>query len=665
MKKERSFFKGLGGKLTIMCLAISIIPLVVSIILASYLSTNEIESLVYEESTIFAKLKINYIDNWFQSHENNLKTVAQDRAIYQSLDIFKEIDYDKTNDKFKERYEIMDKYLMHFKKTYAYAQVTIFNDKGIRIYSTEKNLEGQDGSNTEYFKVAMTNKSYTLALEYNDVVKDVIVGIIEPILSNGDSGKLIGAIICIIPGTEIQKIVTNGIDALGNTADIYLINENKTLVTNSRLDNSLEVFKSKIETENSKNVVENAIKKNDSSYIFNGEYTNNKGDDVLGVGAMVKFGEHKYGMIVGKKSSEAFAGANFLQLALYLILGIAAIIVIIISVVFAKSLTNPIIEGVNFAQQIANKNLTNELNINRNDEIGLLANALNMMKRQLMEIIEKLNEVATHLAASSEQINAAAQSLSDGAQTQAASVEETSSSMEELTASIEQISANSVEVADKSRNLEKISEDSQNLISNTVTGMQKIQVSSAKIEEIIGVINDIADQTNLLSLNASIEAARAGEHGRGFAVVAEEISKLADRSGISTKEVGKLVKESLENVSIGVDLVNKSGNAFNEIYEDVKANVELLNGIVQAIGQQSEGADQVQKAMNQINEITQTVSASSEEMTGSTAELQKQAEELKEIIDQFIIDKKQSVTTITKNVHDNKEKKGVVPVNKD
>ena len=190
----------------------------------------------------------------------------------------------------------------------------------------------------------------------------------------------------------------------------------------------------------------------------------------------------------------------------------------------------------------------------------------------------------------------------------------------------------------------------------TVDGMKKIQDSSSKIEEIIQVINDIADQTNLLSLNASIEAARAGEHGRGFAVVAEEISKLAERSAVSTKEVGNLVKESLTNVINGVELVNQSGEAFTKIYSDVQSNADLIRGIVNAIEQQNQGAEQVQTAMNQINDITQGVSASAEEMASSTVELQSLAESLREIIDLFKINKRKKVIeTHTKHVEFKKD----------
>jgi len=355
--------------------------------------------------------------------------------------------------------------------------------------------------------------------------------------------------------------------------------------------------------------------------------------------------------------------SNLVMLIVIVMSIISILIAIALTILITNQVKKPLggepVEIAKITERIAKGDLT--ITFDNRKITGLMLSMKHMVDN-LKDMVINIDEVSSHLAASSEELTSSAQSLSDGAQGQAASIEETGSSLEELNASIQEVNKNAKEVAQKSTNLEKISRDSQELIDETVVGMKKIQDSSAKIEEIIGVINDIADQTNLLSLNASIEAARAGEHGRGFAVVAEEISKLADRSATSTKEVASLVKESLENVTNGVSLVNKSGEAFVEIYEDVRATVSLIEGIVNAIEQQTEGADQVQNAMNQINEVTQSVSASAEEMSSSTMELQNQAENLREIINQFKIDNRKTKSNITSKSIARKEEVGITPI---
>jgi methyl-accepting chemotaxis protein len=257
------------------------------------------------------------------------------------------------------------------------------------------------------------------------------------------------------------------------------------------------------------------------------------------------------------------------------------------------------------------------------------------MQKNLISVVTDMGDVASHLAASSEEISASAQNLSAGAQTQAASVEETSASMEELNAAIIQVSGNANDINHKVSELKDTAQESAQLVVNAVNSMDKITESSQQIAEILGLINDIADQTNLLALNAAIEAARAGEHGRGFAVVADEISKLADKSATSAKEIEKLIKQSIKDLTAGTEVVKKAGDAFNKIIGGVNDNSILIDQITKAVAQQSTGANEVQKAIEEINEITQNTSASSEEMAASTEELQSQAENIKSLVDEF------------------------------
>ncbi len=347
---------------------------------------------------------------------------------------------------------------------------------------------------------------------------------------------------------------------------------------------------------------------------------------------------------IATSASESLGFATWIMI---IGLVIALIVGIMIAIVITRGITVPLRKAVDFANAIATKDLTHRLDIQSKDEIGELAVSLNEMNGQLARMIQNIGDVSRHLAASAEQINASAATLSDGSQTQSASVEETSSSMEELSASIEEINSNSTELNNRSGNLQNVSESSQEVVEETIQAMNRIKGNSNQIQDIMGVISDIADQTNLLSLNASIEAARAGEYGRGFAVVAQEISQLADRSANSTKEVAVLMQETIRNVDNGVRLVNDSGDAFRSINGDVMENGNLISSIVDAIEQQTQGAQQVQSAMNDINDITQSVSSSAEELSSSTVELQNQAENLASIIGEFQIEDTEADASMT------------------
>ena len=330
--------------------------------------------------------------------------------------------------------------------------------------------------------------------------------------------------------------------------------------------------------------------------------------------------------------------ANRLEIISMVSMVVGFIISVFLGVIISRSISKPMKRASEILLVISQGDLrekTEEKYLKHKDEIGLLLRSLDKMQNNLIGIITDLNDVSSNLAASSEEIASSSQNLAEGAQSQSASVEETSASIEELGSSIIEVANNAVEVNEKSEALLKTAENSAVLVDNAISGMEKINESSQQISEILSVINDIADQTNLLALNAAIEAARAGEHGRGFAVVADEISKLAEKSTENSKEIEKLIKQSIKDVSNGSEIVRKAGEAFSEIINGVNANSRLIDGITRAVEQQKIGSEQVQKAIESINDITQNTSASAEEMAASTEELQTQAEKISIMIDAF------------------------------
>ncbi|MDH4128502.1 MAG: methyl-accepting chemotaxis protein [Spirochaetota bacterium] len=328
----------------------------------------------------------------------------------------------------------------------------------------------------------------------------------------------------------------------------------------------------------------------------------------------------------------------------FLIYLIVTGVVIIISVYLITIITRGISNQLggepnviaNIAEKVAEGNLTLSFSNNGHKVTGVYAAMRNMVEN-LKKIIHEISEVSSNLSASSEELNASAMNLSDGAQTQAASVEETSASTEELTSSIKQVSDHANTMQDKSNqslNDAKVYKQSLNKVSEE---MLNISSSTEKIGDIIRVINDIADQTNLLSLNAAIEAARAGEHGKGFAVVAEAISTLANRSAESTKQIEKLIADSVTRINQGVASVKNSSESFNSIIKAIEDNNNIVNDISASMGEQHKGSEQIQKATEEINNQTQNVSASAEQMAGSTSELHNLAERLNQIVQTFVI----------------------------
>jgi methyl-accepting chemotaxis protein len=323
---------------------------------------------------------------------------------------------------------------------------------------------------------------------------------------------------------------------------------------------------------------------------------------------------------------------------------------VLLTVTFSRSITSALKQGVDFAKRIANGDLTADLKIDQQDEIGELAHALSNMLTKLKEIVMSITNGAESIAAASAQISNSSQQMSQGATEQASSTEEISSSMEEMVSNIQQNT-------DNAKQTESISSKARDNMTD-VGKLSKDSFSSIKlITEKISIVNDIAFQTNLLALNAAVEAARAGEHGRGFAVVAAEVRKLAERSKLAADEIVTLSRD-------GLKMTEKAQESMLAMIPEVEKTSQLVQEIAAASIEQNSGADQINSALQQLNIVTQQNAAASEEMATSAEELSSQAESLKDAVSFFKVEEMSHRTIARqtakiKHAPEMKETKGV------
>jgi methyl-accepting chemotaxis protein len=255
----------------------------------------------------------------------------------------------------------------------------------------------------------------------------------------------------------------------------------------------------------------------------------------------------------------------------------------------------------------------------------------------LATTIATVRQAVEGVTAGAGQITDANKDLSQRTSQQAASLEETSASMEEMTATVKQNADNAKQADQLAITARETADKGLGVTRQAVEAMEGINKSSKKIADIITVIDEIAFQTNLLALNAAVEAARAGEHGRGFAVVAAEVRNLAQRSALAAKEIKGLIKESIQRVNDGSELVNQSGKTLDEIVNSVKRVTDIIAEISAASQEQAIGIDQVNKAIMSMDQTTQRNVGIVEETANTAQSMKEQANELQQQVQAFKI----------------------------
>ncbi|WP_017756274.1 methyl-accepting chemotaxis protein [Calidifontibacillus oryziterrae] len=325
---------------------------------------------------------------------------------------------------------------------------------------------------------------------------------------------------------------------------------------------------------------------------------------------------------------------------------------VIVAWILAQKITGPILEIVNRLKQVAAGDLTGEtISLKSKDEVGQLANSINDMVFSLRQLVGEVVQNSSNLAASSQEISASTEEIASGSQQQANEASASSEMVKEMSNAIKNVAKyaedaalsteQTVKAADQGGKVIKEAVDSMGVISNKIGDLSS---KSVQIGEIVEVIDDIAEQTNLLALNAAIEAARAGEAGKGFAVVADEVRKLAERSGKATKEISELIHSIQENTDSAVEAVNEGdekakigGSSFKEIVTLVKTSAEKVAEIAAAAEQQAAQSQEVLISVENIASVSEETAASVQETAATANDLAKMAEGLSILAGRFKI----------------------------
>jgi methyl-accepting chemotaxis protein len=315
---------------------------------------------------------------------------------------------------------------------------------------------------------------------------------------------------------------------------------------------------------------------------------------------------------------------------------VAVMIALVVSVILIRTITSGTTKVLNVLQAVAGGDLTREpLNLKTKDEIGELARATDSMSASLKQIMADINASASGVASASTEIAASNEEMSAGLAEQADQVSQVSAATEEMSATSQEVANKSTEgkgvVEETVRRIEEIAGE----VKASAAAVNTLGQKSEEIGQIIAVINDIADQTNLLALNAAIEAARAGEHGRGFAVVADEVRKLAERTTQATEQVGSSIREIQSETEGAVRRMEAGTQKVQGGVEFARQAGDALGSIVAAAEQQSAATIEISQSVEQINSVAMQSKEGAQQAAAAAAQLSAEAEKLQALVKRF------------------------------
>lgn len=472
-------------------------------------------------------------------------------------------------------------------------------------------------------------------------------------------GTKIGVAAFQLPVDRINEIAGSPA-GMGTTGETYLIADDGRMRSQSRLTENPTIFVQEVKTA----AAERASQRHAGSL----EQITYTGERTLAAYEPIEIDGLDWAMIGEVQTAELFAPAEALSRSIALTALIVAAAGASLAVFFARSISRVIARIVRHTETLAKGDLSDTLPESRGDELGALSRAMNSMTQNMNTMISDVARTSHDVAGASTQIAASSEEMAAGLRNQERQAGEISASVQQLSMSVTEVADRSRLASESAASAGAVAADGGRIVRQTIEQIrgisEQVRVSvqavgnlgskSEAIGEIIGVINDIADQTNLLALNAAIEAARAGEHGRGFAVVADEVRKLAERTTTATEEVARSIREiqqetrvaverieeSASRVDEGVGMASSAGDSLDRIVSTSTELQQLVRAIAEAAASQSEESERIANSTASIVAVTREASEGAGQAATAAAMLSRQSEELQQLSARFVLENK-------------------------
>ncbi len=647
-------------KLIALFLLIGIVPLAAIGVISYIMASQNIEDEVYSSMEMFAGLADEQMQQYFTERVGDARVLSSTSDVYESLNVLQGREYmgqvievpgDRSDPLWQARVRLLDILMPTVVESYGFGFVFLTDANGIIVYDSNRETEGGDLSGRDYFQSSISGRTTWSELFYSDIIHEYCIVVSTPIYTNGTSGQIIGTANILLYASDINEIVHQGLEELGQSGDAYLIDANGLLLTDTRLgeytsDAAMNVT---IETR-AVELLSGPIREANMDFYVQEVYDDYLGNQVLGALEVTMLGDDPVGLVVELDYDEAFAGVYTLRNIMVIIGVVAAVLVVFIGFFVAVGIAKPVQQVARVAGKIAGGDFTVESKVNRKDEIGQLSQAFNAMSESLRDLIRTAVDMANGVNSGSEQVSSASEEMSSSLEEVSASTNEFASNAENLSSNSQTMAETNAKILERAEEGNKAIEDAVNqmqVINNRVSELQEVITEvdqrSSDIGKILGVITDIADQTNLLALNAAIEAARAGEQGRGFAVVAEEVRKLAEQWADAAKEIGSLItatqeesRKALESMTLGVqdvasgtEVVSQTGITFGEILHDVQSISNQVEETASAAEELSAGSEEMAASIEEQSSTMEEMAATAEELRSAAERLNQELQKFK------------------------------------